>query len=138
MTMPEHVPSQNASPAPRERTPARLRTGPVAGDTLLEPGPGPLQALGLDRFGEQSFAPSSWLDMPAESTLVDHPLLRGLLLELPPRNAPPTDGVDRPLVRSHPLRPRPHLPAALNDLHGRDAAYARARPESWGELGHMP
>ncbi|GIG02428.1 hypothetical protein [Catellatospora citrea] len=91
MTMPEHVPSQNASPTPRERALRDSDRVQLPGDTLLEPGSGPLQALGLDRFGEQSFAPSSWLDMPAESTLVDHPLLRGLLLELPPRNSPPTD-----------------------------------------------
>ncbi|GAA2351737.1 hypothetical protein [Catellatospora methionotrophica] len=90
MTMPEHVPSQNANPAPRERGLRDSERAHLPGDTLLEPGGGPLQALGLDRFNEQSFTPSSWLDMPAESNLVDHPLLRGLLLELPPRNSPPT------------------------------------------------
>ncbi len=91
--MPEHVPSQPASPTSRDRI-LRDRErdqdrAQLPGDTLLEPGPGPLQALALDGFNEQPFASPSWLDVPA-SSLVDHPLLRGLLLELPPRGSQPT------------------------------------------------
>lgn len=89
MTMPEHVPSQNASPTGRDRLLRDQERAQLPGDTLLEPGPGSLQALALDGFSDQSFAPPSWLDVPSES-LVDHPMLRGLLLELPPRGAAPS------------------------------------------------
>lgn len=34
--------------------------------------------------------PASWLDAPG--ALADHPLLRGLLLELPPKGVPPQPG----------------------------------------------
>ncbi|MEJ3742301.1 hypothetical protein WEI85_03260 [Actinomycetes bacterium KLBMP 9797] len=40
--------------------------------------------------------PARWLDSPASGSLVDHPLLRGLLMELPPRDSmPPSGWMDR-------------------------------------------
>lgn len=50
---------------------------------------------------EPVFAASSWLDADASEvaetgSLADHPLLRGLLLELPPKGStPPPDWLDR-------------------------------------------
>jgi len=41
------------------------------------------------------FSTDSWLDSPTGS-MVDHPLLRGLLLELPPKGSvPPQEWLDR-------------------------------------------
>ncbi|MGI5212528.1 hypothetical protein [Plantactinospora sp. CA-290183] len=42
----------------------------------------------LDGLTEPVFPPPDWPDLPAEP-LVDHPLLRGLLLELPPKGTMP-------------------------------------------------
>jgi hypothetical protein len=48
----------------------------------------------LDALAEPVF-PADWLTGPP-SSLADHPLLRGLLLELPPKGtAPPADYLDR-------------------------------------------
>lgn len=53
---------------------------------LLEPVP----SLVLDGFDEPpGFDGSSWLD-GQKSSLVEHPLMRGLLLELPPRGSQPS------------------------------------------------
>ena len=46
-------------------------------------------SLVLDGLDEPAFSPQPWLDAPA-TTLVDHPLLRGLLMELPPKSSPPS------------------------------------------------
>ncbi|MEU1752202.1 hypothetical protein ABZ436_06030 [Micromonospora matsumotoense] len=51
--------------------------------SLPSPDPGPL--------AEPSFRPAGWPAEPSES-LVDHPLLRGLLLELPPKGSIPPPG----------------------------------------------
>jgi hypothetical protein len=49
----------------------------------------------LDSLAEPSFPPAGWMDSPSGS-LADHPLLRGLLMELPPKGAmPPADWLDR-------------------------------------------
>lgn len=52
---------------------------------LLEPVP----SLVLDGLDEPAFGHQGWLDGHGGS-LVDHPLLRGLLMELPPKSAPPS------------------------------------------------
>jgi hypothetical protein len=52
---------------------------------LLEPVP----SLVLDGYDEPSFNGNSWLEGSGPS-LVDHPLLRGLLLELPPKGSQPS------------------------------------------------
>lgn len=54
-----------------------------------------LPSLDPNPLTEPSFPPSGWPLEPAES-LVDHPLLRGLLMELPPRGSvPPPGWLDR-------------------------------------------
>lgn len=59
---------------------------PDQGIGLLEPAP----SLVLDGFEEpSSFDGPSWLDAQT-SSLADHPLLRGLLLELPPKGSQPS------------------------------------------------
>lgn len=52
-----------------------------------------LPSLDLNGLSEPVFPPSGWLDngQPAGS-LADHPLLRGLLLELPPKGTLPAAG----------------------------------------------
>jgi hypothetical protein len=57
---------------------------------LVEPSLSDLGSLSDSVFGHES-----WLDAPS-GTLADHPLLRGLLLELPPKgSAPQQDWLDR-------------------------------------------
>ncbi|MEW2377126.1 hypothetical protein ACLQ22_12165 [Micromonospora sp. DT178] len=61
-----------------------------------QPGP-PLSLPSLDPnpLTEPSFPPGNWSVEPTES-LVDHPLLRGLLMELPPKGSvPPPGWLDR-------------------------------------------
>ncbi|SCL23059.1 hypothetical protein GA0070616_2657 [Micromonospora nigra] len=54
-----------------------------------------LPSLDSSPLTEPSFPPSGWPTEPSES-LVDHPLLRGLLLELPPKGSvPPPGWLDR-------------------------------------------
>ena len=49
----------------------------------------------LDTLAEPVYPPAGWLD-PTSGTLADHPLLRGLLLELPPKGVlPPPEWLDR-------------------------------------------
>lgn len=45
----------------------------------------------LDALSEPVF-PTAWLDGAPGGTLADHPLLRGLLLELPPKGTTPAPG----------------------------------------------
>lgn len=52
---------------------------------LLEPRP----SLVFDGLDEPAFDRQPWLDSGGAS-LVDNPLLRGLLMELPPKSAPPS------------------------------------------------
>jgi hypothetical protein len=44
----------------------------------------------LGALSESVFGADTWLDSPSGS-MVDHPLLRGLLLELPPKGSMPTE-----------------------------------------------
>ncbi|NUT31463.1 MAG: hypothetical protein HOV79_00160 [Hamadaea sp.] len=44
-------------------------------------------ALSLDDLNEPVFPPAAWLE---ETGLADHPLLRGLLMELPPKGSAPS------------------------------------------------
>jgi hypothetical protein len=65
----------------------------------LDQGPA-LPSLHLDGLTEPVFEPpQSWLEVHVEesgSPLADHPLLRGLLLELPPKGSvPPPGWLDR-------------------------------------------
>ena len=54
-----------------------------------------LPSLGLQGLSEPVFPSSGWPDSGSQS-MADHPLLRGLLLELPARGSlPPSDWLDR-------------------------------------------
>ena len=65
--------------------PAPEQAGPPLSLPSLDPNP----------LTEPSFPPAGWPMEPTES-LVDHPLLRGLLMELPPRGSvPPPGWLDR-------------------------------------------
>jgi hypothetical protein len=67
--------------------------GPVG--SVLDTPPPALSLSDLDSLAEPVYPPAGWLDAPS-GALADHPLLRGLLLELPPKGAmPPGDWLDR-------------------------------------------
>jgi hypothetical protein len=58
-------------------------------------GPLSLPSLDPNPLTEPSFPPTGW-PIGTSDSLVDHPLLRGLLLELPPRGSvPPPGWLDR-------------------------------------------
>ncbi|MFC8847041.1 MULTISPECIES: hypothetical protein [unclassified Micromonospora] len=69
------------------------------GSTALDQAGPPLSLPSLDPnpLTEPSFPPSGWpVASVATDSLVDHPLLRGLLLELPPKGSvPPPGWLDR-------------------------------------------
>ncbi len=55
--------------------------------------PPTLPSLDLGGLAEPVYPPPGWLENGAPApTMADHPLLRGLLLELPPRGATPPPG----------------------------------------------
>jgi hypothetical protein len=55
-----------------------------------------LPSLDLQGLTEPVFSPGSWSDAGSSTSMADHPLLRGLLLELPARGTmPPSDWLDR-------------------------------------------
>jgi hypothetical protein len=56
-----------------------------------------LPSLDMQGLTEPVFSASSWADVPSSSSsMADHPLLRGLLLELPARGVmPPSEWLDR-------------------------------------------
>jgi hypothetical protein len=63
--------------------------------TMLEPPPvsAPSMSINdLDSLSEPVFPPVGWLDDSPAGALADHPLLRGLLLELPPKGTMPGPG----------------------------------------------
>ncbi|SCL59918.1 hypothetical protein GA0070606_3185 [Micromonospora citrea] len=71
--------------------------GRESATTAPEQGGPPLTLPSLDPnpLTEPSFPPGGWSTEPTES-LVDHPLLRGLLMELPPKGSvPPPGWLDR-------------------------------------------
>jgi hypothetical protein len=62
--------------------------------TMLEPPPvvAPTISINdLDSLSEPVFANGNWLDDSPTGTMADHPLLRGLLMELPPKGSVPAD-----------------------------------------------
>jgi len=74
---------------PEQGQPGKVNSFPQPrvdqGVGLLEPVP----SLVLEGFEEPTFDSAKWLDGQG-SSLVYHPLLRGLLLELPPKGNPPS------------------------------------------------
>lgn len=96
-------------PAPQSRN-GKRSGGPLSAVSALEAPVSALEPLSgpavgdLDSLSEPIFsAPAVWGDEPPHpmmawdsSPLADHPLLRGLLLELPPKGSnPPADWLDR-------------------------------------------
>jgi hypothetical protein len=76
------TPRNGASSLDRVTTP--LDIGHPIASTLTAP---KLSESTLETFGESTgFSADGWLELATES-VVDHPLLRGLLLELPPKGA---------------------------------------------------
>lgn len=67
--------------------------------TMLEPPPVSVPSISindLDSLSEPVFPAAGWLDDGPTGTLADHPLLRGLLMELPPKGTvPQPDWLDR-------------------------------------------
>ncbi|MCW6007078.1 hypothetical protein K1W54_21205 [Micromonospora sp. CPCC 205371] len=85
-------------PQPGGYQPARRDSEPSEPESGLRNGSGPDQApsLALGDLSEPVFPPASWLEPHATGSLVDHPLLRGLLMELPPKGSvPPPGWLDR-------------------------------------------
>jgi hypothetical protein len=75
--------SENASPLPGYQPTAAAH---ATGASSVLPGRTSV-ALGFDGFNEPVFPPAAWLE---ETGLADHPLLRGLLLALPPKGSAPS------------------------------------------------
>jgi hypothetical protein len=75
------APRNGVSSLDRLTTPLDI-ANPIA-STLTAPR---LSEPTMDSFREPGFGTEAWLEMATES-VVDHPLLRGLLLELPPKGS---------------------------------------------------
>ena len=86
-----------------EQAEAELAAAPRNGSApALDPGAGlerppTLPSLDMGGLSEPVYPPTGWLENNAApaaalATMADHPLLRGLLLELPPRGATPPPG----------------------------------------------
>lgn len=75
--------NENAGPLPGYQPTASPHAQEVS---MTLPGPASV-ALGFDGLHEPVFPPAAWLE---ETGLADHPLLRGLLLELPPKGSAPS------------------------------------------------
>lgn len=85
------LPEQSTESPLDARTSAAIDEMP----TMLEPPPvaAPTMSINdLDSLSEPVFPPVGWLDEGPTGSLADHPLLRGLLLELPPKGTVPSAG----------------------------------------------
>jgi hypothetical protein len=81
---------RNGSPLDRASMPLDM-TPPKLPESSLVADLGPMTgtgSLGSSPLTEPIFGRDSWLDTPT-SSMADHPLLRGLLLELPPKGTMP-------------------------------------------------
>lgn len=79
---------------PGEREPERVvRQGLPPGHEATPDRPA-LPSLDPGGLTEPVYPPQSWVngEAPTDATIADHPLLRGLLLELPPKGSIPTAG----------------------------------------------
>lgn len=93
---------QDRFPQPGGYQPARRDSAPSMEppehETVPRNGSTPDQTppLALSGLAEPVFPPASWLEPHETGSLVDHPLLRGLLMELPPKGSvPPPGWLDR-------------------------------------------
>jgi hypothetical protein len=75
------------------RSPARSHS--IEPTSTLDRAP-KLPSLDLPGLSESVFPSSAWPDSSSSQSMADHPLLRGLLMELPARGTlPPSDWLDR-------------------------------------------
>ncbi|BCB85886.1 hypothetical protein Psuf_031990 [Phytohabitans suffuscus] len=91
------MPGREPHPGERLMHPGELgHSGDLEPEPDLPPhGRGANGGLDLSGLTEPVFPPATWLETPS-GTLADHPLLRGLLLELPPKGTvPPPGWLDR-------------------------------------------
>jgi hypothetical protein len=78
-----------------DRVTTAFDAGSPIGASLTAPKLAEPSLRSLDALSEPVFGRDTWLDAPSGS-LADHPLLRGLLLELPPKGTiPQQDWLDR-------------------------------------------
>ncbi|GAA2368454.1 hypothetical protein [Dactylosporangium salmoneum] len=103
---PRNGSSLDRASMPLDMTPPKLPEsslvadlGPLTGASLsggsLSNGSLSSGSLGSSALTEPMFGRDSWLDTPSAS-MADHPLLRGLLMELPPKGTmPQQDWLDR-------------------------------------------
>jgi len=64
------------------------RNGSPDHDSIVNNRPPTLPSLDSDL--KEPVLPAGWLDAPSSASLADHPVLRGLLMELPPKSDPPS------------------------------------------------
>ena len=89
---PDELSPRNGSPIDRAHSP--MEGSPIAA-SLTAPKMPDASLADLGTLSEPMFGRDAWLDTPSGS-LADHPLLRGLLLELPPKGTmPQQDWLDR-------------------------------------------
>jgi hypothetical protein len=85
----EDLGRRNASAPPVDRMNGTIETSNPIASSLRAP------KLVEPQLDESIFSTDRWMNGPSES-LADHPLLRGLLLELPPKGStPPQEWLDR-------------------------------------------
>jgi hypothetical protein len=83
---------RNGNVTPMDRLGGGLDSPNPIGSSLKAP---KLVEPELDSLGESAFGGQGWLGGP-NGSMADHPLLRGLLLELPPKGSVPSqDWLDR-------------------------------------------
>jgi hypothetical protein len=85
MAVPEQGGEANRMPPPLDD----IATMPA----MLEP-PGGAPSISLndiDSLPDPVYSPTTWLDDSPTGTMADHPLLRGLLMELPPKGSMPQE-----------------------------------------------
>ena len=94
-TATDEIPSRNGSVPTLDRFAVPLDTANPIASSLTAPKMVEPQLEHLGSLTDSVFSTDSWLDSPTGS-MVDHPLLRGLLLELPPKGSvPPQEWLDR-------------------------------------------
>jgi hypothetical protein len=91
----DEITSRNGSVPTLDRFAVPLDTANPIASSLTAPKMVEPQLDNLGSLTDSVFSTDSWLDSPTGS-MVDHPLLRGLLLELPAKGSvPPQEWLDR-------------------------------------------
>ncbi|HEX3284910.1 MAG TPA: hypothetical protein VIR00_14780 [Micromonosporaceae bacterium] len=87
------LPEQGGGGEPDRKNPPPL-DDMASMPTMLEPPPVAAPTISindLDSLSEPVFGSTSWLDDSPTGTMADHPLLRGLLMELPAKGSMPDE-----------------------------------------------